>query len=70
LDGTTQLGDQCQRVSTDVFSFGLRGQEALSDGYWLLLNLEKGKHTLSSFGSCRSGKIQIAMDYVLDVYYF
>lgn len=35
-----------------------------SDGYWLFLKpLNKGKHRIQSFGSCRSGRIRIGVDY-------
>ena len=46
------------------------GKMAITDGYWLFLkpnSFTTGKHTISSFGSCRSGTIQVNMKYHLTV---
>lgn len=41
---------------------------AKGDGYWLFLKpLPPGKHEIHSFGSCLQGKIQIEVDYRLEV---
>ena len=68
LDGNQQMRDYCYRAVTPFFK--VQGRKAISDGYWLFLKpnaLTKGNHTIDSFGSCRSGKIQIAIDYHLDI---
>lgn len=68
IDNTIQTRDYCYRASTDIFE--LDGNLAISDGYWLFLKpgaLSKGEHSIKSFGSCRSGKIQIPMNYYLTV---
>jgi hypothetical protein len=68
LDNQTQLGQQCTRISTPMFKiFRLNKYVTVSDGYWLFLQLPKGEHTIGCFGSCRSGKIQITMNYDLNI---
>jgi len=67
LDGT-QIGQDSSRILTPFFR--LRGKDYVSDGYWLFFKpnvLEEGRHEISSYGSCRSGKIQIAMNYHLSI---
>lgn len=69
IDDTIVMRDQCIRVSTPDF-FHLDGKMAITDGYWLFIKpncFTKGKHAVSSFGSCRSGKIQVSMKYHLTV---
>jgi len=40
----------------------------ISDGYWIFLKpLSVGRHRLTSFGSCQSGKIMIGVTYDLHV---
>jgi hypothetical protein len=66
IDGQ-QLGPYCSRVATDVFD--LDGIDTLADGYWLFLKpLSEGKHSMTSFGTCRSGKIQISDQKLLVCY--
>jgi hypothetical protein len=68
LDGKEQMREYCCRVSTPLFK--LHERKAVADGYWIFLKpdvLPKGNHTISSFGSCRSGKIQIEIDYHLNI---
>lgn len=58
IDGQ-QLGPYCSRVATDFFK--IDGVNALADGYWLFLKpLAEGEHSMTSFGTCRSGQIQIS----------
>ena len=67
LDGK-EIGDQCERVGTDFFET-MNGR-AISDGYWLLLEpkaLKKGVHELKTFGTCRSGQIQLSTTTKLNV---
>jgi len=67
LDGKPIDEHSC-RVVTPFFK--LYGEQRVSDGYWLFFKpevLEKGTHKIDSYGSCRSGKIQIAMDYNLNI---
>ena len=69
IDGTIQMRHQCRRISTPDF-FPLDGKMAITDGYWLFIKLNSfttGKHKVSSFGSCRSGKIQVNIKYHLTV---
>jgi hypothetical protein len=69
IDDTIEMRDQCIRVSTPDF-FSLDGKMAITDGNWLFIipnSFTTGKHTVSSFGSCRSGKIQVNMKYHLTV---
>jgi hypothetical protein len=69
IDGTIQMRHQCIRISTPDF-FPLDGKMAITDGYWLFIkpnSFTTGKHTVSSFGSCRSGKIQVNIKYHLTV---
>ena len=69
IDDTIEIRDQCIRVPTPDF-FPLNGKMAITDGYWLFIkpnSFTTGKHTVSSFGSCRSGKIQVNMKYHLTV---
>jgi len=65
LDGE-ELGPLCTRVATDFFDT-VNGP-AISDGYWVFLKrLEKGEHELTSFGTCRSGKIKLSRKTTLKV---
>jgi hypothetical protein len=64
VDGV-QMRDSCERIDTPMFK--LHGEYAVSDGYWMLLNLDKGKHRIDTFGSCRAGKIKRKMGYDLEV---
>jgi hypothetical protein len=67
LDGK-QIGQDSSRILSPFFR--LRGKDYISDGYWLFFKanvLEQGSHEISSYGSCRSGKIQIAMNYHLTI---
>jgi hypothetical protein len=58
IDGQ-QLGPYCSRVSTDIFK--LEGAKAIADGYWLFLKpLAAGEYSMTTYGTCRSGQIQIA----------
>jgi hypothetical protein len=69
IDDTIQMRAHCIRVSTPNF-FSLDGKMAITDGYWLFLkpnSFSAGKHTVSSFGSCRSGTIQVNIKYHLTV---
>jgi hypothetical protein len=69
IDDTIEMRDNCIRVSTPNF-FSLDGKMAITDGYWLFLkpnSFAEGKHTISSFGSCRSGTIKVNMKYYLTV---
>jgi len=46
------------------------GFTALCEGYWLILKpytLTKGRHHISSFSSCKAGKVQIPADYELTI---
>ena len=66
------------RVRSPLFPIHLRDNNVLglepcftkmaSDGFWVFLRpLTIGKHHLRTFGSCRSGKIQIGVRYSLHV---
>ncbi|MDW0119535.1 MAG: hypothetical protein QOK88_00080 [Nitrososphaeraceae archaeon] len=69
VDDKLEMRDNCIRASTPNF-FSLDGKMAITDGYWLFLkpnSFTTGKHTISSFGSCRSGTIQVNMKYHLTV---
>jgi hypothetical protein len=69
IDDKVEMRDNCLRVSTPNF-FSLDGKMAITDGYWLFLkpnSFTTGKHTVSSFGSCRSGTIRVGMKYHLTV---
>ena len=69
IDGTIQMRHQCIRISTPDF-FPLDEKMAITDGYWLYIkpnSFTTGKHTVSSFGSCRSGKIHVNIKYHLTV---
>jgi hypothetical protein len=46
------------------------GFTALCEGYWLILkprSLEKGTHHISSFSSCKAGKVQIPAEYDITI---
>jgi hypothetical protein len=69
IDNSIEMRDHCIRVSPPEF-FNLDGKMAITDGYWLFIKpncLTPGDHTISSFGSCRAGKIQINMKYHLTI---
>jgi hypothetical protein len=58
IDGQ-ELGAHCSRISTDFFE--LEGTKAIADGYWLFLKpLPQGEHFMTTYGTCRSGQIQIS----------
>ena len=53
-----------------VPEFNYLHRKMSTDGYWIFIkpeSLEKGKHTINSFGSCRAGLIKIEIGYDLDV---
>ena len=60
IDGQ-ELGPYCCRLATDFFKIEDGGVNALADGYWLFLKpLTEGEHSMTSFGTCRSGQIEIS----------
>ena len=56
-----EFGPFCSRVGTGFFTLN-DGRKAITDGYWAFIRgpFDPGKHTLNSFGTCRSGKIQLS----------
>ena len=69
IDYSIDMRGKCIRLSTPDF-FPLDGKMGITDGYWLFIKpncFTTGKHAVSSFGSCRSGKIQVNMKYHLTV---
>lgn len=66
------------RIRSPIFSIDLQDNNILgiisgstrmiTDGFWIFLKpLEGGNHKLTSFGSCRSGKIRIGATYNLHI---
>lgn len=67
VDGE-QISQHSCRILTPFFK--TYGENRISDGYWLFFkpnSLTEGKHAINSYGSCRSGKIQIAMNYHFNI---
>ena len=53
-------------IESDYFK--LRdGTEAVSCGYWIVRQLDKGSHTIDTFGSCRNGTISLTQKHRIDV---
>lgn len=68
LDGI-DVSDKLVRVATGLFELDYK-YVAASDGYWLFLKpntLEKGRHTINSFGTCSSGATKVNTNFVLDI---
>jgi hypothetical protein len=70
IDGEDLLISEKFRVQSPPFNFSyppnniFGAQEGptrgVGDGYWIFMRpVQPGKHTISTYGSCMSGKIQI-----------
>lgn len=64
LDGEL-VSDQCVRAASEPFRLGRR--RVRTDGYWFVFTPTEGEHSITSFSSCRLGKIQIPLEYHLTV---
>jgi hypothetical protein len=78
VDDTKLPNLQNYRVQSPIFDVtlpenslfgGTAGQtRGISDGYWLFLKpLSAGKHKIMSFGSCMAGRVNIGVNYDLDI---
>jgi hypothetical protein len=63
------VSQECSRVRSPPFSLEKK-YTAISEGYWLFIKpyrLLKGIHTISSFCSCKVGKIQLPGEYKIEI---
>jgi hypothetical protein len=78
IDGEKLDGLEKYRVRSPIFEVVLPENNlfvgrpgptrGVADGFWLFLEpLQKGRHTVESFGSCLSGKVNIGVNYRLTV---
>jgi hypothetical protein len=78
VDGVKLNGLQRYRVQSPIFDVVLPENNLFggtpgptrgaADGYWLFLGpLPKGKHYISSFGSCLAGKVSIRVNYEITI---
>ena len=78
IDGVTFTNLERYRVRSPVFSINLKENNILgvnsgltkmiTDGFWIFLKpLKIGDHNVTSYGSCRSGKIRIQTTYNLNI---
>lgn len=72
LDGQL-LSPYINRVRSTYFKSKLKVDKeytAICEGYWIILKpyiLEKGNHHISSFSSCKAGKVQIPAEYDITI---
>lgn len=67
LDGNPIQAHACRVLVQGIYYVG---EWMVTDGYWIFIkpeSLEKGKHAIESYGHCRSGKVQIAISYELEI---
>ena len=63
------LSLDCTRVRSPPFTLEKK-YTAISEGYWLFIKpygLRKGTHTISSFCSCKVGKVQLPGEYQIEI---
>jgi hypothetical protein len=64
------VSTECSRVrSSPPFTLEKK-YTAISEGYWLFIkpySLSKGVHTISSFCSCKVGKVQLPGEYQIEI---
>jgi len=63
------VSQECSRVRSPFFTLDKK-YTAISDGYWLFIkpySLSKGIHTVSSFCSCKVGKVQLPGEYEIEI---
>jgi hypothetical protein len=63
------VSPECSRVRSPPFSLEKK-YTAISEGYWLFIKpygLRKGTHTISSFSSCKVGKVQLPGEYQIEI---
>lgn len=68
IDGAAVQPDAICRARTE---FKLFSVNSASDGFWIFIKpggLAKGKHQISTFGCCTSGRVKLAMDYDINIH--